>query len=183
MAHTATKTPTKAAELIIAHNRHFEESLLSIQQALLIKTYQMISHHKDRLVQINQSTINTSRKLLQEHHRSVLQLTGLILTNPKIIVSNRRKDLDNLIGNINSYSRIYFSNKNGYINHFQSIVRMMSPQNILKKGFAMIKINNKIVSNPDSIQEGADLTVHLADTLIETTVKSKSAHDGNEFNI
>ena len=27
MAHTATKTPTKAAELIIAHNRNFEDDL------------------------------------------------------------------------------------------------------------------------------------------------------------
>ena len=183
MAHTATKTPTKAAELIIAHNRQFEEAVINFQNMLLIKTYQIISHHKDRLVQINNSTINTSRKLINEHHRSITNLSGLLLSNPKIVIANRRKDLMNLCGNLQTYSRIYFANKLSYIGHFKSVVKIMSPQNILNKGFAIIKVDNKIVSNPDSISEGTKLTVQLAATLIETTVKSKSPYDGNEFDI
>lgn len=183
MAHTSTKTPTRAAEMIIAHNRQFEEVLLNIQNALLIKTYQMISHHKERLVQINQITINTTRNLLHEYHRSIINLSGLILSNPKIIISNKRKDLSNLYSNLQSYSRIYFSNKRGYIGHFHSVVKLMSPQNILNKGFAIIKVNNSIISNPDDIDKGTELTIQLASTLIETTVKSKSPYNGNEFDI
>ena len=183
MAHTSTKTPTKAAELIIAHNRLFEEAVLALQNKLLIKTYQIISHHKDQLVKINQSTINTSRKLLNEHHRSITNLSGLFLSNPKIIISNRRKDLTNVSSNLQSYSRIYFANKLSYIGHFKSVVKIMSPQNILNKGFAIIKVNNKIVSSPDNVNEGTNLTVQLAATLIETTVKSKSPYNGNEFDI
>ena len=183
MAHTSTKTPTKAAELIIAHNRLFEEAVLALQNKLLIKTYQIISHHKDQLVKINQSTINTSRKLLNEHHRSITNLSSLFLSNPKIIISNRRKDLTNVSSNLQSYSRIYFANKLSYIGHFKSVVKIMSPQNILNKGFAIIKVNNKIVSSPDNVNEGTNLTVQLAATLIETTVKSKSPYNGNEFDI
>jgi len=38
MAHTSTKTPTKTAEFIIAHNRHFEDSILLLQKNIVIKT-------------------------------------------------------------------------------------------------------------------------------------------------
>jgi exodeoxyribonuclease VII large subunit len=183
MAHSSTKTPTKAAELIIAHNRLFEESVTNIQKMLLIKTYQLISLQKDRLANINQATINTSRRLLHGHHRNILNLSGLILNAPRTAISNRRKDLDNIYSNLQSYSRIYFSNKRGYIGHFSSIVKMMSPQNILNKGFAIIKSDGKILNNADIIIEGMELDIQLSSAFIKTTVISKSTNDGNEFDI
>jgi len=184
MAHTATKTPTKVAELIIAHNRAFEESILGLQKNVLIKTYQLISYHKDRLTHINQVTISRTRDLLHEQHRNIINLSRMVLTNPKIIISNRQKDLSNVISNIQSYNRMYFANKRGYIGHFQSVVRLMSPQNILNKGFAILKVNGRIASNSDAIEAGTELTVRLASTEIKTTVTSKSTLNGNdEFNL
>lgn len=108
----------------------------------------------------------------------------MVLTNPKIIISNRQKDLSNVISNIQSYNRMYFANKRGYIGHFQSVVRLMSPQNILNKGFAILKVNGRIASNSDAIEAGTELTVRLASTEIKTTVTSKSTLNGNdEFNL
>lgn len=183
MAHTATKTPTKAAELIIAHNRQFEEALLGIQKMILIKTYQLINHHKDKLVHLNQLTIQMTRDLLHEHHRNILNLSGSILTNPKIIISNKRKDLSNLLGNVQAYSRMYFANKRGYIGHFQSVVRLMSPQNILNKGFAILKVDGKIAGTTTAIEAGTVLTITTANAEMETIVKSKKEIDGKEFNV
>lgn len=184
MAHTATKTPTKVAELLIAHNRAFEESILGLQKSILIKTYQLISYHKDRLTHINQVTISNTRNLLHEQHRNMINLSQKVLINPKIILSNRQKDLSHIIGNIQSYNRMYFANKRGYIGHFQSVVRLMSPQNILNKGFAILKVNGRIAGNADAIEAGTELTVRLASTEIRTTVTSKTTIDGNdEFNL
>lgn len=183
MAHTSTKTPTKAAEFIIAHNRSFEDNLIGTQKMILIKTYQMINHHKDRLVRLNQITINTTRNLLHEHHKNIMNLSGMVLTNPRIIISNRRKDLSNLQLNLQSYSKLYFLNKTAHIAHFESVMRIMSPQNILNKGFAIIKVDGKIAGNADQIDVGTELTVRLANAEIKTIVQSKSAYDENEFNL
>lgn len=183
MAHTSTKTPTKAAEFIIAHNRSFEDHLIGIQKMLLIKTYQMINHHKDRLVRLNQITINTTRNVLHEHHKNIMNLSGLMLSYPRIVISNKRKDLSNLALNLQSYSKMYFLNKTAYIAHFQSVMRIMSPQNILNKGFAILKVNGKITGDADQIEVGTELTVRLASSEIKTIVKSKSAYDENEFNL
>ena len=183
MAHTSTKTPTKAAEMIVAHNRRFEEQMLNIQKTLVIKTFQLINRHKDKLVQINHITVNTTRALLQRYHRHMVNLSGSILTNPKIILCNKRKDLINLYSNLQSYNRMYVINKRAHLGHFASVIKLMSPQNILNKGFAIIKLDGKIVSDARDIQKGSTMTVQLSNTEITTTVTEKKEYHGSEFNI
>lgn len=183
MAHTSTKTPTKAAEMLIAHNRNFEESVLALQQQMLIKTFQLLSHHKDQLTRLNQITINSAKNHLHEQHRKIINLSGMILTNPKIIISNKNKDLSNLLSNIKSFNRMYFANKRGYIGHFESVVRLMSPQNILNKGFAIVKIDGRIAGNADAILPGKEITINMASAEIKAKVLSKSQENGREFEL
>ncbi|WP_316788459.1 exodeoxyribonuclease VII large subunit [Pedobacter frigoris] len=183
MAHTSTKTPTKAAELIVAHNRAFEEQILNMQKVILIKTFQIINLHKDKLAHLNHITINTTKELLHKYHKKIINLSTAILTNPKIIISNRKKDLTNLSNNIQSYSRIFFANKRGYLGHFISVIRLMSPQNILNKGFAIVKVDGKIVSNASGIETGTKLSVQFTDTEIDTIVTNKKTYNGSEFNL
>jgi len=183
MAHTSTKTPTKAAELLIAHNRKFEESMLVVQQQLIIKTFQLMNLHKEQLNRLNQVTINSVKNLLHEKHRDIVNLSGMILTNPKIILSNKKKDITNLLANIKSYNRMYFINQARYIGHFESVVRLMSPQNILNKGFAIVKVDGVIINDASKIDVGTALTVTLATAEINTKVLSKTPRNGKEFEL
>lgn len=183
MAHTSAKTPTKVAELLIAHNRNFEDSILSLQQQVIIRTFQIMNLRKEQLNRINQVTISSSQNLLHEKHRDILNLSGMILTNPRIIISNKRKDLANLLTNMKSFNRMYFVNQTRYIGHFESVVRLMSPQNILNKGFAIVKVNGTIVSDAAQIVPGTEMTVTLAATEINTKVLSKSTRNGKEFEL
>jgi len=183
MAHTSTKTPTKAAELLIAHNRHFEESMLVVQQQLVIKTFQLMNLHKEQLNRLNQVTINSVKNLLHEKHRDIVNLSGMILTNPKIILSNKKKDLTNLVANIKSYNRMYFINQTRYIGHFESVVRLMSPQNILNKGFAIVKVDGMIINDASRVDVGTALTITLATAEINTKVLSKTPRNGKEFEL
>jgi exodeoxyribonuclease VII large subunit len=183
MAHTATKTPTKAAEFIIAHNRQFEESILSLQKMVLIKTLQLLTRQKEMLGQLNHTTVNATKDLLHSYHKNILNLSSSILTNPRIILSNKEKDLKNISANFKSFTRSYFNNERAQIAHFHAVAKMMSPQNILNKGFAIIKVGEKIKSNTDEIMEGDMLTVTFAKAEIKTIVQSKSITDGREFDI
>lgn len=205
MAHTQTKTPTKAAEFIIAHNKSFEDEILSFQKTILIKSQQLFSiqflillgvnsavvnitrdilnKYKDSLVQINQVTINTSKSILFNRKNELLGLSSQIVSKPKIILYNRINDIRNTINNLGTFKSLYLKNQRGYLGHYVSIIKMMSPENILKKGFAIVKSNNKITSNPDTILVGEDIEIILANTQITTTVKKKTKYDGKEFNI
>jgi exodeoxyribonuclease VII large subunit len=205
MAHTQTKTPTKAAEFIIAHNKGFLDEILSFQKLVLIKSQQLVSvqfqslatlnsaivnntrsiliNCKDSLVHVNQITINTSKSIIYNRKHDLINLTSQILSKPKIILYNRISDIDNTINSIKSFNYLFLRNQKGYLGHYISVVKMMAPENILKKGFAIIKVNNKITSDPNTIVVGNIIDVILADTTIKSVVQQKTKYDGTEFNV
>ena len=54
------------------------------------------------------------------------------------------------------------------------IVKLSSPQTILDKGFAIITINNKIVTDPSKIKEKSEIQTLLRNETIYSTVTKKS---------
>ncbi len=205
MAHTQTKTPTKAAEFIIAHNRVFEDNILNFQNAILIKSQQLFSSYyqnltalntfiinksrtflydyKDSLIKINQIVINKTKTLLSDQRNSLSFLASTMITKPRVITGNKLNDLTNIFNNIVSFKSSFLRNHRGYLGHFVTVINMMSPNNILKKGFAIVKSKGEITSNPEIFVPGSEIEVILLDKSIKSTVKSKSNHNGNEFNI
>ncbi|MBC8034605.1 MAG: exodeoxyribonuclease VII large subunit [Chitinophagaceae bacterium] len=205
MAHTSTKTPTRAAEHIIAHNRSFEESIMNEQRTILIKTQQslslknvalhhaniiiltrcrnMLTVHKDDLSYFAHITINHSKTLLYKHRSEIVLSYNHLVSRPKSRVFSLNHDLKNLQSNLWTFSRLFLSRKQAEIMHHDSIARLMSPVNILKKGFAIVYQEGKIISDADKLADYSDIIVRLADTDILSTIKSKTKIDGDLFNV
>ncbi len=205
MAHTQTKTPTKAAELIITHNKQFEDSVLNFQKQIIIKSQQTFSHNyqrlttlntsiinksrtflngfKDALVRNNQIVINKTKTLLSEKKNILLFIASTMISKPRIITGNKLNDLSNTMNNIVSFKTSYLRNQRGYLGHLVTVINMMSPKNILKKGFAIVKHKGDVTSNPDVFTHGSEMEVILSEKSIKTTVNSKSDHNGSEFNL
>jgi exodeoxyribonuclease VII large subunit len=59
----------------------------------------------------------------------------------------------------------------------------MSPKSILKRGFAIVKYKDKVIKDAESITPGSNLLITMADTEINTTVISKTQHDGSKFDV
>jgi exodeoxyribonuclease VII large subunit len=205
LAHSPTNAPTKAAEYIIAHNRNFEEAVLHAQSTILIKSQQLIASHshqlaalnaaivnktrnvidgyKDAINQANQVAINTTKSILFKQKSDLLEMANQLLLKPRSIVSNKRNDFKNLVLNMKIYSRNYFQNQRGYVSHFTSVFNLMSPENILKKGFAIVYHKGKVISNADNIAVSDDITILLSETEITASVNSKRKSDGKEFKL
>lgn len=203
MAHTNTKTPTKAAEFIISHNRQFEEDIMALQKTAVIKSQQLLSKHiqfihatntiiinqsrlyiglhKDALNGIQQIVTNKTKGLLYHLQTDLVNLLNQILSQPKITTANKQNELNNQINNIKIFSHKYLVNQKGYVGHFVSLINMMRPENILKKGFAIIKQNGVIISSSDKIKQGDELSITMEKHIISTTVNSKSDNEGTNL--
>ena len=205
MAHTQTKNPTEAAKFIITHNRHFEDAILNFQRSILIKSQQTFSsyyqrltslktsivnnsrtflnYYKDALVNNNQIVVNKTKTILFQNKNSLSFIASTLVSKPRIIIGNKLNDLSNVLSNINSFKTSYLRNQRGYLRHFVSVINLMSPVNILKKGFAIVKHDGVVTSNPDILTLGTEMEVILLNKSIKSTVKSKSNYNGSEFNL
>lgn len=200
MAHTSTKTPTKAAEFIIAHNRKFEDTIINSQKAVIIKAQQMlanakqkvnssniviinnsrtlIAHKKDNLIMLNQTIINKTKTILFSKRSNLLDLLNQLLSRPKIITSNRNAELNNIVENLKVNSAKFISRQNNFINHYVSVMKLMNPKNILKKGFAIVSQKGKILKDAENIAPGSDLEISMDLYNINAKVISKTKNNG-----
>ncbi|MFY0256141.1 exodeoxyribonuclease VII large subunit [Chitinophaga sp. 30R24] len=196
MAHTATKTPTKAAELIIAHNRAFEEKVQGLQQYILIRSQQIFSAHFQSLSYLHRVIIHTTRGLLSAHqealhlqrntvlhtsrsvllhrHRELLSLSNAVLARPRIVVANRLNDMHNLVGRFRSFGRMFVQSKRGQVAHYEALFKMMDPAVMLKRGFALVYYEGKIISSAAALQPGDQVQVVLKDASLETIITEKN---------
>jgi len=196
MAHTSTKTPTKAAEFIISHNRAFEEQVMNMQKTIVIKSQQLLALTSQKINRANVTIVNNTRNLLAEYKESVSKLKqisvnktqsiiyrkqndlGALLTQlssrPKIVIANKGAELKNSLTTIKIFTGIYFKSQIQNISQTKSLIKMMSPENILKKGFAIVSVRGKITTSAQDIEIGSELTVTMDKYKLETRVTKKT---------
>jgi exodeoxyribonuclease VII large subunit len=49
-------------------------------------------------------------------------------------------------------------------------LQSLDPENVLKKGYALVKLKNKIVSNANQLKAGDELETYIKDTKIVSVV-------------
>lgn len=205
MVHTSVKTPTKAAEFIIAHNRRFEEQVMQIQQSIIIKSQQLLAgyiqeinsthvfmvhqtqslvdHYKDQIQDFKQTLTNTTIHILHQHHSELSGYINELKSGSKMVNLHQQSALKKIHDSIRMHSVKYLTIQKTQIDHLQSIVKLMDPKNILKKGFALISKKDRIITTAEDIQARDELTIHMNNYNIQTQVITTLKKDGTETDI
>jgi exodeoxyribonuclease VII large subunit len=183
MAHTAVKTPTKAAEFIIAHIKAFGDTLLSLEKSIIIRTQQLLARQKQALSSLNQRLTGSVKDYLNTRHQRLQTLSSALVRKPGMLLYEKQRDLESASGKIKSASGYYLKNQQQNLDNFRALFKLLSPENVLKKGFALVKQNGRIISSPDDVHVGNEIAVILAGQEINATVNHKKAYDGNDFNL
>jgi exodeoxyribonuclease VII large subunit len=69
------------------------------------------------------------------------------------------------------------------LEYHQKTIQMMSPHNILRKGYAIVKAGEKIISSAENLEAGHEIEVILRDAKLKSTVKEKIQYDGRETDL
>lgn len=132
VAHTDLKTPTAVAEFILSGARSFEESLLEI--------YQRIRTISDRTLK------NTSNELNALAHRFIYGAKGF---SAKGIGA-----LQIIANNLVTSVRSCFQKNEIILNNLQDTVRLLSPDNILKRGYSITTFKRSILKDGSQLRDG-----------------------------
>ncbi len=182
MANQATKTPTKAAELILQQNHAFENSLLALQKQVIIRAQQQLSIAMQRLGKVR-STVSQTKSTLSEKKRRLSTLSSNIAAQSRLLLADRNKDLQQKRSSLKTLVPMFLRNQRGYLTHHISMINALSPQSILRRGFAVVKTDGVITGDASGIEPGSNIQIILSDKEINATVKSKNEYDGHDFKI
>lgn len=201
VAHKALKTPTAVAEFLIEQMIDFENYIQKIYLHFTSVVSEKITQEQKRFESLSRNFAPAVRQIL-EQKRSDLQnfdyqnryLSRGLLNNKRQHLTNitekfnlqLRQKNQNLREKLNFFalrlkkaSQNYFLQKNRQIAYLEAQNKALAPQNILARGYAMLKKQGKIVKTITKMQKGDAIEIELNDgfakSQIITTKTKKTA--------
>ena len=174
VADVRASTPTDAANIITSNYSKLEEKLDYFSRQLLTKSnyyfmtnFQLLDHLHFRLTQIKYSFKELPQKLFG--------LNQYLKVHEKSLIFEADRSLVDLYFKLNKNILTKFTYNNQKLENLERSLFLLSPQNTLKRGYAIAtNFKGKVIKSIKSIEVGEHVGVRLADGNLSTKVKSKS---------
>ena len=148
VADLRAPTPTGAAEMAVP---------------VLSDIKNNIDHYKIRLRE------NILKTLKQGELRFNKVKDSFILSNPLAMYEVKEEKLNNYVNILNKYIADILVNKRHNLNIDLNSLKLLNPVNIMEKGYSLVKVKDKIISNADdlSVGERIDIKLHKGEVIAE----------------
>ena len=154
VAYKNAVTPSELADFIIQHFHNFSVPVLNAETTLTRISKEVI---KDA-----QTTLDQELKKFKLASHNLLKTNGFIIENN---VSELKRNSLNVLKQ--ERERIFQSERQ---------LSILSPKNILKRGFSISYYKGKAILDPSILQEGEEITTHVAKGVIKSTINSINSH-------
>lgn len=151
VAHTALKTPTAVADFILYHNLQFEEKILQWGQQIQTQAEAWIREKTDLTNRLTIQLKWASQSLLTSKVNQINLAADNIQRNAWLTLKNSDKDLT----------------------IFEKQIAAAHPQNILKRGYALIRNEEGSILDFEKINLHQSIKIELIDGIVKTTVQEK----------
>jgi len=151
VAHTSLKTPTAVADFLLSGSRSFEEEIIKLQQRLKTATTNLINQNNQWLQSISAKFIYLSKNY------STNRLNRIYLIQVRL-----QKSLVHLI-------HLHQTR----LTNLGQAIRLLSPENILQRGYSITYLNGKIIKDISQIKNGSMIETRLKDGSFQSMVKIK----------
>lgn len=140
VAHTSVKTPTAAAALLIETLYEQWQHIEELQESLLDSTEGRMERERQRLQRLANAVRGTHVTLTQQIGRMDMMLQKI-----QMITSQR------------------ISREQDRLEYISRTIQMAQPDNILKRGFSITRLNGHAVKAATEVPPGATLSIQTAD--------------------
>ena len=148
VAHTSLKTPTAVAEFLIQGALVFEQNLVEGVK---------------RIVDYAKTTLQNEKAVLYNSMMKLSQQTSIHLSKHSRELAIKQQELKHLTIN-------KIKHQDRYLDRLTQAIRLLSPQNILNRGYSISLLNNKPFNTATKIKQGDKLTTETAKLIITSTI-------------
>lgn len=171
VAHTRAKTPTAVAEFFIGHLAKSFTELVDLEKRLVTESREYLQQEKFKLSILSKEVYHLSTGFIRDQSASIRETAFRLkhLANRLIQFLQQEEKQRNLRFTHAVEQRLQ-NEAHGLLVHEQYI-RMVSPQNILKRGYTLTWKAGKIVTSAEKLQPDDVIETLFWDGKIESQVK------------
>ena len=195
VAHTKLKTPTAVAEFLIEKMSSFEEYFTGLKEALLYFTREKVTQNKIILRQLSHCTKTATQKGLEKSRRRLIEIKSELPRIADAFLKNRQKKLiwttqgisilkTKIIGEQNQkliglesvlkvISKQRIQNHNSQLNLIENTIKLVHPSNVLKRGYALILNEGKVLKSINQLRAGLEIEIKLKDGVKKSKISEQ----------
>lgn len=170
VAHTRAKTPTAVAEFLI---NCMLECLIDINEYA-----QKINTLTKNQLQLQQAILQTwevkntmyLRNWYTQQDRELKHIQTRIQDKLNHYLSNEEQKINTFLSQLKLKLNTKIEQEEIRLNHSEKYLSLISPQNIISKGYSVTLKNGKLIRNTNELKKGDQLTTILNDGEITSTV-------------
>lgn len=170
VANLSLKTPTAVADHIIERAESFYDfmtgSVSHVKTSatkILVDRINIINNLSLKIVDLAKDSLNKQSRLLNDRQQAIQTSANQAIFKAQQKVSLMSERLIN-------YSQNAIQSQKIKVKHFSELISSHDPKNVLKRGFAIVKLNGKIVSSPDCIAVEDTIEVEIKNKKITSKV-------------
>lgn len=163
VAHTRCKTPTAVAAFLIDKMAETEAELLFLQDEILNRVSAYLAEEKNFLENL---TLRFSQRLnlsLQREKYYLSQISETIKQKSVFILQKEQRNVQEIRQKMNLLLRHFFLREQHKIELSEKTLSLVSPYNILKKGYSLTAKNGKIIHSVNELNAGDIITTIFID--------------------
>ncbi len=122
--------------------------------------------------------LNKSSKLfISNTERNILEITSSLNYRPNQII-NRENELFTAYEKLlNICTKQFIDKENRRIEHNTSKIKLLKPENILKRGYSITRLNGEVIKNRLDIKKGDIIETELFDSVLQSKIESINKKD------
>lgn len=173
VAHTKCKTPTDVAQFIISAVRSFEERILDARRRLVEITKEIMREERHRVSLAAQQFRHIVARTFQAEHSRLHAAIHILIHGASATVGGRLSILQRYAGEIKSGTRLFFQSQDTKLRHLEQATRLLDPVNVLKRGYSITYLKDKVIRDAGEVSEGDIMTTRLYSGLIKSRVEGQ----------
>lgn len=171
-ARVHMKTPTMAAQFLIDHNHLFEKKLGMMSAAINQTATALLSYKKNRFMMLQSRFGSATREALQDKRYQLQHVASNLYPAGFRLIHTQKTKVLTKSSQISFRLPFYFAAANTNLLHLKEHIQSLSPDRLLKRGFAMIrKDGNYIVG--EELKQGDHVEIILHTERYEATINKK----------
>ena len=139
----------------------------------------MVTTENKNLASLKESLARYTQAMLAGRNRKITNLSAKIAAKVRLSLQKNRATLNGTTQTIERAQKVFIKSKRTQLENFTTTVRLISVANILKKGYAIVRVNGAVVSHTEAIEKGTQIEVIFTDATLQEKIK----HDGRDNNL
>lgn len=151
VAHTRVKTPTAAAEFLVERLTKMDSHLIDLKQ---------------KLVFFSKNIIDGEKKIIFDVSKTMVNASNIFIRDELSYLDTQKVELKYNVQHI-------MQKENHNIATNEQYIRMISPENILKRGYTITVKNGHIIKNKNDVSVDDTVEIFFYDGKVESIISKK----------